>query len=261
MELRGCPNGRASTQDCFDQFKFEFVTDEAFGMPKDPNYPERGYYFGGQGANNLDYHMRFRVPDGLAGQEVLLQWHYFTANSCSPPGYAEYFAGNNSNSQALPDTYWSPGIPVCTLPYQNTGRGTPERFWNCAEVTVVPNDGSVPIPAPAPAPAPLPVVPEPIPTLAPETPRPNLRTPAPVNSNEGNSGEDGGTCGEEWASCFEDNNSCCEDNFCDVYEWYAQCRRRPDACILEYTQCNDRPNDCCAGLTCKGDGSWKSCRK
>ena len=34
MELRGCPNGRASTQDCFDQFKFEFVSDEAFDMPK-----------------------------------------------------------------------------------------------------------------------------------------------------------------------------------------------------------------------------------
>ena len=47
--------------------------------------------------------MRFQLPETLVGEEVLLQWWYFTANSCTPEGYADYMARNN-----FPDSFWSP---------------------------------------------------------------------------------------------------------------------------------------------------------
>ena len=36
------------------------------------------------------YRMRFCLPKGLAGDVVLLQWYYLTANLCKPEGYTEY---------------------------------------------------------------------------------------------------------------------------------------------------------------------------
>ena len=34
MELKACPLGRQSNQDCFDQHVLEFVEDLSYGMPK-----------------------------------------------------------------------------------------------------------------------------------------------------------------------------------------------------------------------------------
>ena len=42
LEVWACPQGRASTQDCFREHKLNFVDDVSFGMPPDPNYPLRG---------------------------------------------------------------------------------------------------------------------------------------------------------------------------------------------------------------------------
>ena len=42
LEVWACPQGRASTQDCFREHKLDFVDDVSFGMPQDPNYPLRG---------------------------------------------------------------------------------------------------------------------------------------------------------------------------------------------------------------------------
>jgi hypothetical protein len=33
MELKGCPDGKDSTQECFDSHIFEFVEDMAYDMP------------------------------------------------------------------------------------------------------------------------------------------------------------------------------------------------------------------------------------
>ena len=44
MELRACPLGRASTQDCFEDYPLTFVEDTLYNMPADPAHPERGYY-------------------------------------------------------------------------------------------------------------------------------------------------------------------------------------------------------------------------
>jgi hypothetical protein len=58
------------------------------GANFDPNYPERAYIPLSSGYWNYTY--KFKFPDGLSGDLVLLQWHYVTANSCTPSGYKEY---------------------------------------------------------------------------------------------------------------------------------------------------------------------------
>lgn len=217
--------------------------------------------------------MRFRIPDNLVGSKVLLQWQYITANSCNPPGYGEYFRGRNSKNEALPDSFWSPLVADCEFPYPadgSTSAVAPERFWNCAEVTIL-GDG---VPPPPPTDTELPASPTraptaptnaPVsaPTLAPVAPQPtprptNLRTPAPQPVPTSNPGAT--QCGKEWDSCFDDQNSCCEDNYCEVFQWYARCRREPDACLLEWNPCNDDPTACCDGLVCTGDGFWNTCQ-
>jgi len=75
----------------------------------------------------------------------MLQWKYITANSCSPPGYSEYF----SNKPFLPSSYWTPGLSECIPPYPNSGQRSsvwPEIFFNCAEVKILPSAPVVPTP-------------------------------------------------------------------------------------------------------------------
>ncbi len=69
IELRACPNGRQSTQVCLDSYPLEFVEDVDYDMPKDPQYPDRGYL-----AERYEtYTMKFRLPNNLVGDQVLLQ--------------------------------------------------------------------------------------------------------------------------------------------------------------------------------------------
>ena len=82
MELKACPNGNASTQSCFDLPGHELVFQEdvLYGMPADPSYPGRGYYAGGQGGELKSHEMSFKLPDGIIGDKVMLQYKYITAN-------------------------------------------------------------------------------------------------------------------------------------------------------------------------------------
>lgn len=68
IEMSACPEGRASTQDCFDQHRLTFVQDVAHGMPSDPKHPERGYLSLGE-----EFAMDFMLPDDVSGENVLLQ--------------------------------------------------------------------------------------------------------------------------------------------------------------------------------------------
>lgn len=151
MEVKACPMGSASTQECFDEpgHILEFVEDLAYDMPKDENYPERGYYYGSQEFNNNAFSMQFKLPEGLVGEEVLLQWWYYTANSCTPEGYAEYFGANSD----LPEDFWNSSMDICTdeqwTPVFYSG-AWPERFVNCAEVTIVQGGGPVETPTASP---------------------------------------------------------------------------------------------------------------
>jgi hypothetical protein len=74
MVVKACPNGRASTQECFDDpnNRLTFVRDVLYDMPADPNYPERGYFYGWDTSEG-DFWMEYKLPDGLFGDEVLIQ--------------------------------------------------------------------------------------------------------------------------------------------------------------------------------------------
>lgn len=87
MELFACPlDGGAvqASQECFDAHPLSFVRDVCSNGPADDVYPVRGYY-----SNDALHHFVYRLPPGLTGQRVLLQWRYITANSCLPPGYKD----------------------------------------------------------------------------------------------------------------------------------------------------------------------------
>lgn len=150
-------------------------------------------YAGGQGGGIKSFEFVYRLPDGIHGDDVLLQWLYITANSCSPPGYAEYFEANPH----LPSSYWTPGLDTCTPPYPNDGsRGTtwPERFYNCAEVKVLPSSPTI-----SPKPTPFPTTGTPTLTVEPTRPR---ETFSPTS------------CLSEYADCTYDWTGCCDGLKC-----------------------------------------------
>ena len=70
---------------------------------------------------------KFRLPAGLSGDLVLIQWHYVTGNSCKDVGYDTY---------NWPDGFYPGNLPTCTQPLPHDGRGVPEQFWNCAELKI-----------------------------------------------------------------------------------------------------------------------------
>jgi hypothetical protein len=91
MEARVCVVSGANS--CSNPADFAgnelvFELDLALGghppMPKDSNYPERGMYAGGQGGSIKEFAFRYKLPMGIYGERVLLQWKYISANSVSP---------------------------------------------------------------------------------------------------------------------------------------------------------------------------------
>lgn len=163
-----------ATQDCFDQSPLEFVKDNLYGAPKDPNYPNRAYLplltypniqYDSSGVYGSRYSHRFKLPATLVGDVVLIQWHYWTANSCVYPGY---------NNVTWPAYFFdNGGLPDCgNVPPD--GNGVPEQFWNCAEVRILETNTQTakPIsskPLPATSPVLLPVA-KPSPFVAPSLP-------------------------------------------------------------------------------------------
>lgn len=142
FEFKACPilPGEVPSQACFDENPLTFVSDKLYGAPPDPLYPERAYiprvdYPGGLAgySSNGEYHFHheFKLPDGLRGDLVLIQWYYVTGNSCMDEGYDTY---------AWPDYFYPGNIPVCDV-IPPDGRGVPEQFWNCAEVEIKVSNG------------------------------------------------------------------------------------------------------------------------
>ncbi len=82
FDLFACPDGESSTQGCFLDNPLTFVKDELYDGPFDEDYPERAYV---APATNFKY--IYKLPMGVHGPKVMLQWRYVTANSCFPPGY------------------------------------------------------------------------------------------------------------------------------------------------------------------------------
>lgn len=126
------------TAECFATNKLIFVSDELYHAPIDVNYPERAYLIPASRAifiqedfYGAQYKMKFKLPDGIYGDVVLLQWYYLTANSCKHVGYTD---------MVFPEA-WGPDaklyseVPDCAdIP--DDGNGVPEQFWNCAEIKI-----------------------------------------------------------------------------------------------------------------------------
>merc|ERR1719313_2926404 len=171
----------------------------------------------------MDFRMKFRLPAGVSGDRCLIQWRYITGNSCEMPGYDQV---------AWPSQAWrNAGVGTCALPLSADGSGAPERFWNCADVKVLPA-GSGPAPGPNPAPAdPAPA--DPAPTgPAPADPAPADPVPAdpvpggslpPVGAWAACGGESTAGCGKDEA-CFSCTSSGGRSYMCDRQsQWYWQC--------------------------------------
>eukprot|EP00581_Thalassiosira_minuscula_P028458 CAMPEP_0183754816 /NCGR_PEP_ID=MMETSP0739-20130205/3731_1 /TAXON_ID=385413 /ORGANISM="Thalassiosira miniscula, Strain CCMP1093" /LENGTH=1540 /DNA_ID=CAMNT_0025991459 /DNA_START=38 /DNA_END=4660 /DNA_ORIENTATION=+ len=225
MEIRACVTDDADPSKCTTPQEFEgneliFVRDlihpDAAGMHTpmypDPNYPERGMYAGGQGGSIKAFSFEYQLPSGISGEKVMLNWKYITANSCSPPGYAEYFAAHPD----LPDSYWTQGVSLCTPPYPNDGtRSTtwPEQFFNCAEVSILP--GGTAGPTISPKPTQNPTTAQPTVSKSP-TGSPIVGGPPP--------------CLNAWQDCTYDWNKCCEGFKCTQVDAAGYGRCLEDTC-------------------------------
>ena len=88
FEFHACPIslGEIPTKECFDQYPLSFVSDNKGWAVRHDEYPERAYL----DPNNWDLSYKFKLPNNLTGELVLIQWYYITANSCTPEGYGSY---------------------------------------------------------------------------------------------------------------------------------------------------------------------------
>ena len=75
--MRLCQHGENPTLECMNKHVLEFVDDPKYNAPKDPSNPHHGHL---AEADKDDYEMRFKLPTGVSGNKVLLQWKYVTAN-------------------------------------------------------------------------------------------------------------------------------------------------------------------------------------
>lgn len=136
FEFRACPiePGEVASQDCFDSYPLTFISDLLYGANLDPNYPERAYIPDSATSTNMtifyanvwQYRYKFQLPEDLSGELVLIQWHYFSANFCTSPGYSTYNWPVGEHWYSVSDQK-----PPCT----NSQSG--EQFRNCAEVRIV----------------------------------------------------------------------------------------------------------------------------
>jgi len=228
MDLMLCPDSENPTQECFEANPLEFVEDLKYGAPKDVNYPNRGYYKWGV----QDFEMKYKLPMGMTG-DILMQWRYVTGNSCIPPGYLSY---------PFPDPSWIGGDhSPCSYPLDPTGArctGCPEQFWNCAEITIIPDNGQPTAPTVAPPTA--------APVKSPVSPIAGPTSSSPsISSGVGCCTRDFKNCNvqlEGW--CSESKENC--EGSCMKF-WLPN--GAVEGCTARYEPCSSGA-DCCGPLSC-----------
>ena len=103
---------------------------------------------------------------------------HYSRISCSPPGYADYFAVN----PGLPSSYWTQGVMACTPPYPSDGTRNdtwPEQFFNCAEISISKGQSG---PTISPKPTPVPTTARPTISPPPNPPITVLPSQSPTSS-------------------------------------------------------------------------------
>lgn len=120
IEMHACPDHLNLSPECFASNPLTMIEDasETSG-PNDANYPVRGYV-----SPAYEFNFLYKLPVGLHGDKVVLQWRYVTANSCHPPGYKNPDLG-------LEELGWlrGPNLPACGPP-DPTGVRLPEQVSN-----------------------------------------------------------------------------------------------------------------------------------
>ena len=88
FEVKACPiaPGEVASQACFDEHPLTFEKDMLYGAVKHDEYPGRAYIPLKETTvlepnGEYMYHHQFKLPEGLRGELILLQWYYLTANS------------------------------------------------------------------------------------------------------------------------------------------------------------------------------------
>ncbi|CDF33967.1 unnamed protein product [Chondrus crispus] len=80
--------------------------------------------------------MRYALPEGVTCERCIVHWYWATANSCNPPGYANYSFPRRW--EGLPGDGASTGgintnFPECG----SSAKAFPEEFWACSENIVI----------------------------------------------------------------------------------------------------------------------------
>jgi hypothetical protein len=194
----------------------------------------------------------------------------FTANSCSPEGYAEYYGANSGLNQ----DFWNAELAICTPDKWTEEFHTgdwPERFVNCAEVKIVSgnsdsddnniffhdDDDNV-----------IPAVPTQAPILSTQPPVDVVGTPSivspvvsPVASPENNGG---GCCSNDYKTCAtwcQESRDQCGSSACVDMKWLDDGALENATCEPRWGACTETGTaGCCEGLVCKGSSPWyKQC--
>jgi len=259
--LFGCPDFESPTKSCFQQYPLEFIEDISMeniessqrgtaNAPKDEHYPERGYV----DPTAKKTHMRFKLPQGLTGDLVLLQWHWVTGNSCRSAGYDEY---------PWPTNWEGDNMEACPAydALSQTGEGF-EQFWNCIEIKITPtDDDSTPSP-PVSEPSSITTSPVPAPTQSETTlspvsaPTPSRTTPPvtePTPSSNGCCSHKFKECDVDWCGSTEASCNACGSG----KVWLAN--GPVQSCVPRYDACTNNINGCCAPARCEGDQWYKQC--
>jgi len=244
MDLFICPDGSSSTQECLEANPLEYI-ESKHGAPRDVKYPVRGYY-----SKDVDFEMKYKLPMGVTGDQVMLQWRYVTGNSCMAPGYCCHESDDYFDLYQNVSSWKRANTGLCTYPLDPTGAtgtGKPELFWNCAEITILPSNGQPTTPSPVP-----PVV------APPSTPSPWQPTPtsSPV-SGVGCCTIDFKNCSPTVVGwCSESQENC--EGPCD--KWWLP-NGAVDGCSARYESCST-DSDCCSPGVCMSDSNgYKSCQE
>lgn len=161
------------------------------------------------------HRMRFKIPDDLKCSRCTLQWYWSSGNSCYYDGdYFDYYRG--IAALGWDAAAWQPQVlkpwANCANSCCQTGGSFGEEFWNCADISVGPRDGTSPTST-----AGLSTTRTATSTTSPATTAPVLSTTSLPKA-----------CSGAWAKCGGQNwdgPTCCEDGYACIEEsiWYSQC--------------------------------------
>ena len=175
------------TKACFDQYPLELVSDPLYGAPKDVFHPTRAYippysfpaYRHTSNGRGRLHRYKMRLPSNMPNGNALLQWRYTTGNTCQlEDGYSNYYNSLWAGQGSAYDIF---GICQNPLPETRTDLGSvPERFWNCAEVSIFGSVGGGPSPNPTNAPPSRPPAPTSPTSTPPVALPPSPSPPAPI---------------------------------------------------------------------------------